>query len=71
MGRAVRGAAACASRSRNGTRARRLHAVGEGSPATSGGDASLRAIRLLLPLICCNYCRSTFGHIDRHASSRG
>jgi hypothetical protein len=71
MGRVVRGAAACASRSRNGTRARRLHAVGEGSPTASGGDTSLRAIRPLLPPVCCNYCRSTFGHIDRRASSRG
>jgi hypothetical protein len=44
MGRAIRGAAACASHSRNGTRARCLHAVGEGSPAASGGDASLQAI---------------------------
>jgi hypothetical protein len=44
MGRAVRGAAAWAGRSRNGTRARHLHAVGEGSPVTSGGDASLQAI---------------------------
>jgi hypothetical protein len=43
-GRAVRGAAACASRSRNRTRARRLHAVEEGSHAASGGDASLQAI---------------------------
>jgi hypothetical protein len=44
MGRAVRGAAACASRLWNGTRARHLHAVGEGSTAASGGDASLQAI---------------------------
>jgi hypothetical protein len=44
MGRAVCGATACASRSRNGTQARRLYAVGEGSPAASGGDASLQAI---------------------------
>jgi hypothetical protein len=71
MGRAIRGAAACVSRSRNGTRARCLHAVGEGSPAASGGDASLQAILLLLPPVCCNYCRSTFGHIDHRASSRG
>jgi hypothetical protein len=71
MGRAIRGVAAYASRSRNGTRARRLHAVGEGSPAASGGDVSLQEIRPLLPSVCCNYCRSTFGHIDRRASSRG
>jgi hypothetical protein len=71
MGWAIRGAAACASRSRNGTWARRLYAVGEGSPAASGGDAGLQAIRPLLPPVCCNYCRSTFGHIDRHASSHG
>jgi hypothetical protein len=32
---------ACASRSRNGTRARCLHAVGEGSLAVLGGDVSL------------------------------
>jgi hypothetical protein len=32
---------ACASRSGNGTRARRLHAVGEGSLAVPGGDVSL------------------------------
>jgi hypothetical protein len=32
---------ACASRSRNWTRARRLHAVGEGSPDVPGGDVSL------------------------------
>jgi hypothetical protein len=32
------------SRSRNGTRVHRLHAVGEGSPIASGGDASLRVI---------------------------
>jgi hypothetical protein len=44
MGRAVRGTAACMSRSRNGTRACRLHAVGEGSPDASGGDASLQTI---------------------------
>jgi hypothetical protein len=43
-GRAIHGAAACVGHSRNGTRARRLHAVGEGSPAASGGDASLQAI---------------------------
>jgi hypothetical protein len=72
MGRAIRGAAACAGRSRNGTRARRLHAVGEGSPAASGGDASLQAIWPLLPLVCCrHYRRSTFGHINCRASSRG
>jgi hypothetical protein len=44
MGRAIRGAAACVGHSRNRTRARRLHAVGEGSPAALGGDASLQAI---------------------------
>jgi hypothetical protein len=44
MGRAIRGAATCAGRSRNGTRAHRLRAVGEGSPTASGGDASLQAI---------------------------
>jgi hypothetical protein len=32
---------ACASRSRNGTRARRLHAVREGSLAAPGWDVSL------------------------------
>jgi hypothetical protein len=32
---------ACASRSRNGTRACRLHAMGEGSLAVPGGDMSL------------------------------
>jgi hypothetical protein len=32
---------ACASRSRNGSRARRLHAVREGSPAAPGWDVSL------------------------------
>jgi hypothetical protein len=31
-------------RSRNGTRACRLHAMGEGSPAASRGDTSLQAI---------------------------
>jgi hypothetical protein len=31
----------CASRSRNGTRAHCLHAVGEGSLAVLGGDVSL------------------------------
>jgi hypothetical protein len=42
MGRAIRVApVARASRSRNGARARRLHAVREGSPVASGGDASL------------------------------
>jgi hypothetical protein len=71
MGRAIRGAVACVSRSRNGTRARRLYTMGEGSPAASGGDAGLQAIRPPLPPVCCNYCRSTFGHIDRRASSRG
>jgi hypothetical protein len=45
MGRATRVAPiARASRSRNGTRVRRLHAMGEGSPVASGGDASLQAI---------------------------
>jgi hypothetical protein len=44
MGQAIRGAAACAGYSRNGTRVHRLHAVGEGSPAASGGDTSLLAI---------------------------
>jgi hypothetical protein len=44
MGRAIRGAAACTSRSRNGTWACRLHAVGEGSPTASGGDACLQVI---------------------------
>jgi hypothetical protein len=44
MGRAVRGAVACASRLRNGTRARRLYAVGEGSPDAPGGDVSLQTI---------------------------
>jgi hypothetical protein len=34
----------CASRSRDGTRARHLHAVGEGSPAAPGGDVSLQTI---------------------------
>jgi hypothetical protein len=43
-GRVVHGAVACASRSRNGTRARRLHVVGEGSPAALGGDVSLQTI---------------------------
>jgi hypothetical protein len=71
MRRAIRGAAACASRSRNGTRAHRLHVVGEGSPVASGGGVSLQAIRPLLPPVCCNYCRSTFGHINHRASSRG
>jgi hypothetical protein len=33
---------ACASRSRNGTRVRCLHAVGEGSLAVPGGDVSLQ-----------------------------
>jgi hypothetical protein len=57
---------------RNGTRARRLYSVGEGSPVASGGDASLQAIGPLLPPVsCCNYCRSAFGHVDRRASSRG
>jgi hypothetical protein len=60
-----------ASHSRNGTQTRRLYSVGEGSPAALGGDTSLQAMRPLLPPICCNYCRSTFGHIDRRASSRG
>jgi hypothetical protein len=32
---------ACTSRPRNGTRARRLHAVGEGSLTAPGGDVSL------------------------------
>jgi hypothetical protein len=32
-----------ASRSRNRARVRRLHAVGEGSPVASRGDASLQA----------------------------
>jgi hypothetical protein len=37
-----------------------------------GGDMSLQTIWLLLPLACCrHYCRPTFGHIDRRASSRG
>jgi hypothetical protein len=44
MGRVVRGVAACASRSRNGTRACRLHTLGEGSPAAPGGDVSLQTI---------------------------
>jgi hypothetical protein len=44
MGRAIRGAVACASHSRNGTRARHIHAVGEGSPAAPGGDVSLQTI---------------------------
>jgi hypothetical protein len=35
------GRCACASRSRDGTRARRLHAVGEGSLTVPGGDVSL------------------------------
>jgi hypothetical protein len=34
----------CTSRSRDGTRARRLHVVGEGSPAALGGDVSLQTI---------------------------
>jgi hypothetical protein len=34
----------CVSRSRDGTWARRLHAVGEGSPAAPGGDVSLQTI---------------------------
>jgi hypothetical protein len=43
-------------------RARRLYSVGEGSPASSGGDVSLQAIRPLLPLVCHrHYCRPTFG----------
>jgi hypothetical protein len=55
---------ACASRSRNGTRVRRLYAVGEGSPTASGGDASLEVIGPLLPLVCCcNYCRPASGHM--------
>jgi hypothetical protein len=43
-GRVVRGAAAYASRSRNGTRVCRLHTVGEGSPAAPGGDVSPQTI---------------------------
>jgi hypothetical protein len=35
------GRCACASRSRNGTRTRRLHAMGEGPLAIPGGDVSL------------------------------
>jgi hypothetical protein len=43
-GRAIHVApVARASRSRNRARARRLHAVGEGSPVASGGDVSLQA----------------------------
>jgi hypothetical protein len=62
----------CVSRSRDGTRTRRLHAVGEGSPAALGGDVSLQTIGLLLPPACHrHYCRPTFGHIDRRAFSRG
>jgi hypothetical protein len=34
----------CVSRSRDGTRARRLHAVGEGSSAAPRGDVSLQTI---------------------------
>jgi hypothetical protein len=34
----------CVSRSRDGTRARRLHAMGEGTPAAPGGDVSLQTI---------------------------
>jgi hypothetical protein len=42
-GRVIRVApVARASRSRNGARVRRLHAMGEGSPVASGGDASLQ-----------------------------
>jgi hypothetical protein len=44
-GRTIRVApVARASRSRNGTRVRRLHAVGEGAPVALEGDASLQAI---------------------------
>jgi hypothetical protein len=45
---------------------------GRGLFAASGGDAGLQAIQPLLLLVCCcNYCRPTFGHIDRRASPRG
>jgi hypothetical protein len=43
-GDSLGGRRACSSHSRNGTRARRFHAVGEGSPAAPGGDVSLQAI---------------------------
>jgi hypothetical protein len=56
---------ACASRSRNGTRARRLHAVGEGSPAASGGGVSLLTTwLLLLPACHRHYCRPISGCIN-------
>jgi hypothetical protein len=63
---------ACASRSRNGTRARRLHTVGEGSLAVPGGGVSLLTTLLLLPSACHrHYCRPISGRIDRCAFSRG
>jgi hypothetical protein len=68
-GQAIRVApVARASRLRNGTRARCLHAVGEGSPIASRGDASLQATGPLPPLVCrCSYCRPAFDHANRRA----
>jgi hypothetical protein len=51
----------CASRLRNGTRARHLHTMGEGSLAVPGGDVSLAddlttaSTRLPLPLLSAHF----------------
>ena len=45
--------------------------TGASSSCHGRGLSGLQAIRPLLPPVCCNYCRSTFGHIDHRASSRG
>jgi hypothetical protein len=74
MGRAIRGASVARARVVQGTEHGCVvfYAVGEGSPAASGEDASLEVIGPLLPRVCCcNYCRPAFGHINGRAYSRG
>jgi hypothetical protein len=61
------GRCACASRSRNGTRARRLHAVREGSLTAPGWDVSLADDVTAAPACHRHYCRPIFGRIDRRA----
>ena len=59
------GRCACASRSRDGSRARRLHAVRGGSLAAPGWDVSLADDVTAAPACHRHYCRPTFGRIDR------
>jgi hypothetical protein len=74
MGRAIRGASVACARVIQGTEHGCIvfYAMGEGSPAVSGEDASLEVIGLLLPRVCrCNYCWPVFGHINGRAYSCG